>query len=261
MAAAQTLARGAAVPSSRSALVRSPETVRLYAADWSDFVMWCRLREWRALPADPATIAAYLQSATDTLSVGALSRRLAAIADQHRQHGEPLPTRDPSVRAVLRAARSTATPKRHPPPTAAQLLRRAAACPGDLAGLRDRTLLLLLAAGGIGRTALVGLDAEQAHFDNTGVTLQLHDRPDGVLRSVRLARSSDRRLCPARVLEDWQRASDTRYGPLFRKIDRWGNLEHNRLGTDAIRRILAHRSKRARQPRARTGAAAAAKPA
>jgi hypothetical protein len=31
---------------------------------------------------------------------------------------------------------------------------------------------------------------------------------------------------------------------VFRKIDRWGNVEHRRLGTDAIRRILARRALR-----------------
>ena len=243
-------------------MARSPETLRLYAADWASFATWCRAREQTVLPADAATIAAYLQSSNDTLSIGALSRRLAAIADQHRQQDQPSATRDPLVKAVLRAARSMPRPKRRPAPTAAQLLRMASACPGDLAGLRDRALLLLLAAGGIGRAGLVGLDAEQTHFDNSGVTLQLRDRPGDGLRSVHLARVTNRRLCPARVLEDWQRASDTRFGPLFRKIDRWGNLEHDRLGTDAIRRILAHRGKRARLPR--VGARirrAAAKPA
>jgi hypothetical protein len=31
---------------------------------------------------------------------------------------------------------------------------------------------------------------------------------------------------------------------VFRKINRWGTLEHHRLGTDAIRRILARRGLR-----------------
>jgi hypothetical protein len=29
---------------------------------------------------------------------------------------------------------------------------------------------------------------------------------------------------------------------VFRKVDRWGNVEHRRLGTDAIRRILVRRA-------------------
>ena len=67
---------------------------------------------------------------------------------------------------------------------------------------------------------------------------------DGATRAVTLPRAAERRLCPARVLEDWLRSSETRFGPVFRKIDRWGNLEHQRLGTDALRRILARRSLR-----------------
>jgi hypothetical protein len=54
-----------------------------------------------------------------------------------------------------------------------------------------------------------------------------------------------------RALKDWMDASDSRFGPVFRKVDRWGNVEHRRLGTDAIRRILARRTRR----RVRRGAA------
>jgi len=228
---------------------------------WAAFALWCRNAEQPALPTDATTLAAYLQNQASRLGPGVLARRLAAILDPHRRCGIPAPARDPAVRAVLRDARRMSRPRRRPAPSAAQLTRTAAACPGDLAGLRDRAMLLLLAAGGMGRTALVGLDAEQVGFDNNGITLQLRDRPDNGPCRVRLARAADRRLCPARVLEDWLQASDISFGPLFRKIDRWGNLEHDRLGTDAIRRILAHRSKRTRLPRVRTGGATAARPA
>ena len=118
----------------------------------------------------------------------------------------------------------------------------AGACPGDLAGLGDRTLLLLAAAG-LGRGALVGLDVEHIEFGHQGVTLQIV-AVDGATQAVTLPRAAERRLCPARVLEDWLRSSETRFGPVFRKIDRWGNLEHQRLGTDALRRVLARRSLR-----------------
>jgi len=46
------------------------------------------------------------------------------------------------------------------------------------------------------------------------------------------------------ALRDWLDSSDTRFGPVFRKIDRWGTVEHRRLGTDAIRWILARRTPR-----------------
>ena len=46
-------------------------------------------------------------------------------------------------------------------------------------------------------------------------------------------------------------ASDCRFGPVFRKVDRWGNVEHRPLGTDAVRRIVARRTpRRSRRSRA-----------
>ena len=125
----------------------------------------------------------------------------------------------------------------------------ATACPGDLAGLRDRALLLL-AATGLGRAALVGLDVEQIRFNETGVDLVLHTAP-AAERIATVRRVASLRACPVRALKDWMDASNSHFGPVFRKVDRWGNVEHRGLGTDAIRRILMRRARR----RVRHGAA------
>src|SRR5438445_420472 len=80
------------------------------------------------------------------------------------------------------------------PLPAAQLVRMAGGCPGDLAGLRDRALLLLAAAG-LGRTALVSLDAEQIHVTATGVDLILHSQT-GVDRTATVQRAAPLTNCP-----------------------------------------------------------------
>jgi site-specific recombinase XerD len=227
----------------------APETQRLYSGDWAAFVTWCRLAGAAPLPAAPATVATYLVSLGARLSAGALARRTAAIAAQHRSHGLASPASDPAVTTLLRQARRTATRRRTPPPAAARLTRMATACPGDLAGLRDRALLLLAAAG-LGRAALVGLDVEQVHFMEAGVDLVLHSRL-GSARIITVRRVASLGACPVRALKDWIDATDSRFGPVFRKVDRWGNVEHRRLGTDAIRRVLARRTRR----RGRHGAA------
>jgi integrase len=233
--------RTASLPSRRQS---TPETMRLYAGDWAAFVTWCRNAQRSPLPAEPAAVAAYLGTLAGRLSHGALSRRVAAIVDQHRQHGLTSPATDPVGKTILREARRSATRRRRLPPPAAQLARMAAACPGDLAGLRDRALLLLAAATGLGRTALVGLDMEHVRFTAAGVELTVHDHRAGAARTITVQRGASLATCPARALEDWLRSSDTSFGPVFRKVDRWGNVEHRRLGTDAIRRILARRSSR-----------------
>ena len=49
-----------------------------------------------------------------------------------------------------------------------------------------------------------------------------------------------------RALEAWLEASGCKFGPVFRKVDRWGSIEHARLGGDAVRDILLSRAKAAK---------------
>nr|WP_294546247.1 hypothetical protein [uncultured Rhodopila sp.] len=225
-----------------------PETQRLYKADWAAFEDWCSARALTTLPADPATVAAFLTEAATSVGAGALGRRAAAIAAMHRQCGLASPAGDLAVTDILRRARRSAMPRRPPPARPAALIRMATRCPRDLAGLRDRALLLL-AAGGLGRAALVGLDAEHIRFTAAGA--ELSERPAGIDRATEPAserttivipRGSRLAVCAVQALRDWLDGSNTRFGPVFRKIDRWGTIEHDRLGTDAIRRILARRA-------------------
>ena len=225
------------------------ETLRLYASDWAAFRTWCRHANTPALPAAPATLAAYL-AAADRLGPGALARHVAAIAREHRQHGHASPAADPAVKAILRQARRAA-PRRRPPLAAVQLVRMAVACPRDLAGRRDRALLLLAAASGLGRADLVAIAAEQVRFTSAGFEVQIRARAaaDGRMRSVTVRRAAPVGACPVQALEDWLRLSECRFGPVFRKVDRWGNVEHQALGTDAIRRIWRRRLARLRRGR------------
>jgi len=262
-AAAQTAGFAPAAPGGQDTAAPVPgraphaaETRRLYAADWAAFMTWCRAAGLAALPALPTTVAAYLGSMSATLKPGALARRAAAIADRHRRTGHVSPGTDPAVRDVLRAARharnqlrkadadapGTPSPippvRRRGPLGPAQLARMAARCPGDLAGLRDRALLLLAAAG-LDAERLLALDHEHVRFTAGGA--ELAGSGVGTGEGVAVARMASA-ACPVRALEDWLRSSDTRLGPVFRKVDRWGNVEHRRLRPDALRRIWRRRA-------------------
>lgn len=216
--------------------VLAAETMRLYAGDWEQFRRYCAARGQAALPAGPELVAAFL--AVPGVGRAGLARRLAAIDHQHRQRGLVVPGADPHVRAVLRAARREAPRRSRAAPLPPQtLLRMAESCRGDLAGQRDRALLLLLAAG-LGRGAIVALQAEQLRFSEAGLEVA------GGL----LPRSASGVLCPVRAIENWIRISATRYGPVFRKVNRWGQIEHAALGTDAIRLILARRAAARKRP-------------
>ncbi len=201
-----------------------------------------------------------------TLSHGALARRAAAIAGQHRHAGYPSPGTDPVVRDVLRATRAAkrttreapgagsvvpvpAKPARRRPPLGpAQLARMAARCPGDLAGLRDRALLLLTGSG-LGGERLLALDREHVRFTRGGMELAMPTAGAGTEEVVIVSRIMASAACPVRALVNWLHSSDTRFGPVFRKVNRWGGVEHCRFRTDALRRIWQRRAKTLRASR------------
>jgi hypothetical protein len=241
-------------------------TIKLYAGDWARFVAWCREQGCPSLPASSETLVTYLLAVAPVLSRGSLGRRRAAISTMHRQAGWPTPLLSPDSHKALRVAAKPRAGLRTRP-TAASLVRMAGSCPRDLAGLRDRALLLLAAAtlrakqsrsavegqpdnetakGGsasVPRLFLLALDAEDVRFTPSGVTLGVRTRTDEAVpsRTVTLTRAATATTCPVRALEEWLRSSDTAFGPVFRKVDRWGNVEHGRLAPDAWHRILARR--------------------
>jgi hypothetical protein len=86
-------------------------TRRAYTADFVAFRGWCAGRGVSALPAAPATVAAYLSTEADRgIKASSIGRRVAAISYAHRLAGLPGPTEVEAVRAVIRGIRRTLTP-------------------------------------------------------------------------------------------------------------------------------------------------------
>jgi integrase len=120
--------------------------------------------------------------------------------------------------------------------TPADLMRMVAACPGDHAGLRDRALLLLWAASGLRPAALVALDVEHIRFAASGLAIET----EGFVGPL-IPFGPTPSLCPVQALRDWLQISDISSGPVFRTIDRWGNIERRRLSRGAPYRLMHRR--------------------
>jgi hypothetical protein len=103
--------------------------------------------------------------------------------------------------------------------------------PGDLSQSQNETANTGSAEAGL-RIVRGGVELRLRRFGRRGPQV------------VWLERQATRASCAVSALEDWLWASESMFGPIFRKIDRWGNLEHRRLGTDAIRRIWQRRRPR-----------------
>lgn len=127
------------------------------------FATWCRARGLVALPADPATVGAYLafMAAGETTADGEVTRRpyalasiraaKAAIGIAHDRIGAPSPSRDPWVRLVMAGiARSPSLQRsRSMSPLDLPQMRAVMAVappPPGLSTIRDQALLLTAAA-------------------------------------------------------------------------------------------------------------------
>ncbi len=99
------------------------------------------------------------------------------------------------------------------------------------------------------RSELVAIAREHLTFTAEGLRLLIpRSKGDaaGEGATIGIARGRRPETCPVRALEAWLQMSDCRFGPVFRKVDRWGNIEHSRLGSDAVRDILRRRAGQAR---------------
>lgn len=165
---------------------RSSGTRRAYASAWRRFETWCAVAGHHALPAHPATVAAYLVAAADTLTVdgtrayaaATFGKWIAAIADRHRQVGHDNPCGHEMVRATLAGIRRdyAAAGDRPRNPRAPLLtsdittivaLARAgvAGWASEVLERRDTALLLMGYAGAFRRSELVRLECRDVRRD------------------------------------------------------------------------------------------------
>src|SRR5258708_20533167 len=99
---------------------KAAATRRAYGTDFAIFRAWCAERQLEALPASPATVAAFLaHEASRNVKASTIGRRTAAVRYAHKLAGLATPTDDELVKATVRGIRrtlGTAKIKKAPPP-------------------------------------------------------------------------------------------------------------------------------------------------
>jgi len=225
----------------------APATLRAYAADLAHFKAWCEAHGFEPMPASPETVGAYLAAAGLGYALPTLRRRVAAIARAHRIAKQPLDTRHPAIRETLRGiGRTHGEPARRSAALTTDEIRRLVeVCGDDLAGLRDRALLLIGFAGALRRSELVGLDVAHVRRTPSGLRLMIpRSKTDaaGQGAEVGIVRGTREDTCPVRALGTWLRAAEIGDGPVFRRVTQWGTVGTNHLHPDAVRQILARRA-------------------
>ena len=242
----------------------SEATRRAYLRDWFHFAEWCRHQavDPTALPVHPVLVAAYLASLVPRLGRSALNGRLAAIAYEHRRRGLAWNAGHPAIRETLQGvARRHGKPVRPAAAlTSVEIKLLLATCPDDLAGLRDRALLLVGFAGALRRSELVAIDHAHLRFAAAGVAIHIprskRDQ-EGKGAEITLPRMPGEDTgavgstgtvggtCPVRALERWLARARIQRGAVFRGVTAAGRLG-DRLSPDGVRHILLSRAARAK---------------
>jgi integrase len=167
-----------------------------------------------------------------------------------------------SVRSALRlAVRANARPRARKSQSAVTgdvLSKLLATCATErLADIRDRALLLTaFASGGRRRSELAGLRVEDLVDDEpvreNPADPNSRQMPCLIMRLGRTkttAAEEDARAVmvgrPVAALKAWLAASRIETGPVFRRIDQWGNIDRRALTPQAVNLILKSRCEKA----------------
>jgi site-specific recombinase XerD len=212
-------------------------TLRALRNDFETFDLWCRRSGLSALPAEPSSVATYLNHrADDGAKTASLARYVASIAKIHRLLDLNDPTKNETVRLKLYGLRrkngSAQTQAKalrfkgdvknvlRDKPRGISIKQLLEGCEEDLIGLRNRALLSVAYDTGLRRSELImvqvkdiipALDADarllnisRSKGDQTGEGATAYLSP----RSVK-------------AIEAWQTAAEIKSGPLFRRVRVW----------------------------------------
>jgi integrase len=223
-------------------------TERAARADLRVWADWCKANCLTIAPAEPYTLAAFVDEQAKTKKPATLRRYLASIAKLHRAAGVADVTKaEPVTLAMRRATREVGARQDQAAGITYQERRAmlATCAPGTSIDLRDAALLEL-AADTLGRRAeLVALNVEDITFDADGSAGALFRRG----KTDQAGEGSLRYLAPATVrsLRAWLEAAHVADGPIFRAVTKAGQVA-DRLQAQDVARVFKRRAVAANLP-------------
>lgn len=223
---------------------KADATRRAYRRDAAAFAAWAQAQGLEVAPATPATVGLYLAHlAEQGRKVTTIERALAGIADDQRSRGFGWPKGHPAIRGVMGGIRRKlgTAPTKKAPVVGDELAQLVGVLGVDLSGLRDRALLTLGWFGAFRRSEVVGLDVRDVRFVAEGLLVTLRRSKtdqEGAGMEKGIPYAGNPALCPVRALRAWLDAASIADGPLFRAVDRHGNVSGERLSDRTVARVV-----------------------
>jgi len=245
-----------------SKAVVSKSTREGYARDFARFVAWGVEKRLPTLPSTPKIVAAYLGAMADgkvrvrwtsrdgtshetkqPKTVATIGRALSAITFAHRESGHDWPRAHPAiVRVIQGISRTLGTAQRKAAPLEIDDLRACLIlCPNTVAGARDRAILSLGFFAALRRSEIVALTVKDVGYCPEGLVLKIRKSKTDQTRAgqdVPVPSMKHARVCPVRLLKAWLEAGKIEHGPLFRRIDRGGNVGTRALTDQSVGLVI-----------------------
>lgn len=224
---------------------------RAYASD---------LRHYRqhqgGLPAKPTQVALYVAQWSSVHAYATVTRRMAALDQWHKSKGFVSPVKSSIVQEALRGMRRIygGAQRQVRAITAKELsqLIEAARKPSTPAKnhkqrewitriLRDVALLLVGFSAALRRSELVALQICDLEVDQRGMTVHIRRSktdPYGHGQRIQIPRGKRVASCPIRAVQAWIEHAELSSGPIFRAVDRYGNVGTAGLNSQSVALIV-----------------------
>ncbi|MEK5183274.1 site-specific integrase [Paenibacillus sp. FSL P4-0288] len=222
---------------------QSENTTLAYESDWIQFQKWCSSYGFSSLPSSDDTIGLYLTNlAMEGYKTSSIHRKMSAIitAHQDKGYGSPITQKVKRVMSGIRR-RYGSNENGKKPLLVGDILSMLKQIPDNVKGSRDKALLLIGFAGAFRRSELVNLDVEDIRIDQKGLVVMIKkSKTDqyGQGQSVGIPFGRNKDTCPVEAYRSWLRISNLQKGPIFRPINRHGQIQMKRLSDKAVALIV-----------------------
>lgn len=241
-------------------------SIGAYLSDWEDFCMWCNQNQRQFMPANPCDVADYLEDRAKNSWMGfsgkgrllmektplkwnSLDRRLTAIAKIHQYNRSSFSRKDPAIKRTLGGIKRVLSKEQthqivenRKSPVLSDDIQKMVNTLGDkLSDKRDRALLLVGFSGALRRSELAGIQKEHLQLVKEGFVLLLPWSKTG-MREVNLPYGSNFETCTVRALQEWINSAKIESGPVFRAINRHGQIQPNSISDKAVALIINRNS-------------------
>lgn len=199
------------------------------------------------LPTTSEQVARYLAHYANTLSHSTLRLRLAALGQWHVSQGFVDPTKSPLVRKVFKGIREVHPVRtKQAKPLAIDELAQICDYLGQaqqsddpltaLTATRDKALLLMGFWRGFRGDELCRMTIEHIELvPKQGMIIYLpRSKSDRTNQGREYRTPALQRLCPVQAYQEWLAISGLSTGPVFRSINRWGQIRHESLRPSSI---------------------------